>query len=79
MVHRVLPPSTLNAARTRQGDYEVVSPFFFNEQKLTASASAAGDFFGISVAVSGSTIVVGAWGDTVGSNLNQGSAYVYEP
>jgi hypothetical protein len=33
--------------------------------------------FGLSVAVSGSTIVVGAPFDDIGSNLNQGSAYVF--
>src|SRR5215207_4617174 len=52
--------ATLNAARTQRGDYEVVTPVFFNEQKLTASDGAAFDQFGISVALSGSTLVVGA-------------------
>jgi len=45
--------------------------------KLTASGGAAGNFFGRSVAAHGETVVVGAPGDDVGANLNQGSAYVY--
>jgi hypothetical protein len=45
--------------------------------KLTASDGAAGDTFGVSVAVSGNTVVVGAYVDDIGINLNQGSAYVY--
>jgi hypothetical protein len=45
--------------------------------KLTASDGAAGDFLGTSVAVEGDTIVAGAPGDDVGSNVDQGSAYVF--
>ncbi|MSQ08671.1 MAG: hypothetical protein EXR44_05165, partial [Dehalococcoidia bacterium] len=43
------------------------------QQKLTASDGAANDFFGYSVAVSGDTAVVGAWGD----DSAKGSAYVF--
>ena len=46
-------------------------------QKLTANDGAAGDQFGLSVAISGDTLVVGAGGDTIGANLAQGSAYVF--
>ncbi|MBK8430868.1 MAG: hypothetical protein IPL28_06050 [Chloroflexi bacterium] len=46
------------------------------QAKLTASDAAANDFFGISVAVSGDTAVIGAYqDDNVGSN--SGSAYVF--
>jgi MYXO-CTERM domain-containing protein len=45
--------------------------------KLTASDGAAGDLFGISVGVSGDTVVVGAFLHDIGANLNQGSAYVF--
>ena len=48
------------------------------QQKLTASDAAAGDFFGYSVAVSGDTAVVGAGGDDDAGPYS-GSAYVYEP
>jgi len=50
---------------------------FFEDAKLAASDGAAGDFFGVSVAVSGNTVVVGAPGDDIGGNTNQGSAYVF--
>ena len=49
------------------------------QAEFTASDGAAGDEFGISVAVSGSTAVVGAFNHTVGSNSNQGAAYVFVP
>ena len=41
--------------------------------KLTASDGAADNFFGVSVSISGDTVVVGAPGD----NSDQGSAYVF--
>ena len=47
------------------------------QAKLTASDGAAGDVFGNSVAISGNTAVIGAYYDDVGSNSNQGSAYVF--
>lgn len=47
------------------------------QQKLTASDGAESDSFGFSVAVSGDTVVVGAIHDTIGSNFQQGSAYVF--
>lgn len=45
--------------------------------KLTASDGAASDLFGIAVSLSGSTAIVGASGDDIGSNANQGSAYLF--
>jgi hypothetical protein len=45
--------------------------------KLTASDGAANDDFGNSVAISGDTVVVGAYLDDIGTNANQGSAYVF--
>ena len=47
-------------------------------KKLTASDGTAGDLFGVSVAISGDTVVVGADYADVGSNSEQGAAYVYE-
>jgi len=46
-------------------------------QKLTASDGAVFDLFGWSVAISGSTVVVGAFGDNIGDNFLQGAAYVF--
>jgi len=47
------------------------------QAKLTALDGAANDYFGGSVAVSGDTAVVGAYGDDVGANADQGSAYIF--
>ena len=48
-------------------------------QKLTASDAAAGDGFGDAVALSGDTALVGASYKTVGTNVEQGAAYVFAP
>ncbi len=45
--------------------------------KLTASDGAASDFFGVAVALSGDTALVGAYSDDIGANTAQGSAYVF--
>ncbi len=47
------------------------------QAELTASDGVANDEFGISVALSGSTALVGAWQHKVGSNAHQGAAYVF--
>jgi uncharacterized protein (TIGR03437 family) len=47
------------------------------QQKLTANDGAAEDRFGASVAISGGAIVIGAPFDKTGTNVNQGSAYVF--
>jgi hypothetical protein len=47
------------------------------QQRLLGSDSAAGDAFGWSVALAGDTALVGAPASDVGSNANQGSAYVF--
>ena len=47
------------------------------QQKLVASDGAYVDQFGVSVALSGDTALVGAHSDDVGANANQGSAYVF--
>ena len=46
------------------------------QQKLTASDGAAADFFGFSVAISGDTVVAGAYQDSDAGN-SSGSAYVF--
>jgi len=45
---------------------------------LTASDGAADDRLGVSVSISEDTIVVGARGDDIDTNVDQGSAYVYQ-
>jgi uncharacterized protein (TIGR03437 family) len=47
------------------------------EAKLTAEDGAAGDLFGCSVALAGAVLIVGAEFDDIGSNVNQGSAYIF--
>ncbi|MGH9838558.1 MAG: putative Ig domain-containing protein [Blastocatellia bacterium] len=47
------------------------------QQKLAADDGAGDDNFGAAVALDGDTLVVGAWGDGIGANQGQGSAYVF--
>ncbi len=47
------------------------------QAKLTVSDGAVIDYFGISVGISGDTVIVGANGDDIGANNNQGSAYIF--
>ena len=49
----------------------------YAEFTLTASDGAQGDTLGVSISISGNTAVVGASDDDIGSNANQGSAYVF--
>jgi hypothetical protein len=49
------------------------------QQQLTASDGATNDYLGVSVAISGTTALVGASGKTIGSNSGQGAAYVFSP
>jgi|SRR5210317_420866 len=50
----------------------------FGEKKILAFDGAAGARFGYSVAVGSGRIVVGAYGDDVGANTNQGSVYIHD-
>ena len=49
-----------------------------NSAKLIASDGAADDGLGVSVAISGNTIVTGAPFDDVGTHSDQGSVYIFE-
>jgi FG-GAP repeat len=50
-----------------------------NEYNPVADDSvAANDFFGISESISGNFAIIGAYGDDIGSNSNQGSASIYK-
>jgi hypothetical protein len=53
-----------------------VSGVWTEQQKLTASDAAAGDNFGISVSITGDTVIVAASGDD-DAGSNSGSAYVF--
>jgi hypothetical protein len=45
---------------------------------ITASDGAADDHFGYSVAIGSGRIVIGAYNVDIGSNANQGAAYIYD-
>lgn len=47
-------------------------------KKLTADDAATGDAFGYAVAIAGDTIIVGDYLHDVGSNDDQGAAYIFE-
>jgi hypothetical protein len=57
--------------------FSAVSGGWSQVAELTASDGQAGDGFGAAVAISGSTIVVGAPGHTDGSNELEGAVYVF--
>ncbi len=62
--------------------YDFSDPCNIIEIKLTASDSAAGDSFGYSVALSGTTAIVGAYGNDdacpADHHCNSGSAYLFD-
>jgi hypothetical protein len=51
-----------------------IDPLFTQVKKLTASDSEASDVFGLAVAISGNTLVVGA----TGKNSSTGAVYIFE-
>jgi hypothetical protein len=61
----------------RNARYPIVVDPWVQTAELTASDGGAGDQFGLSVSISGNTVVVGAPFHTVGNNLGQGAAYVF--
>jgi hypothetical protein len=50
---------------------------WLQQGELTASDGEANDSFGLSVAISGNTALVGCGGKDVGANFSQGAAYVF--
>jgi len=46
--------------------------------KFVASDGTPGDFFGISIAILGNLALIGADGKKIGSNSNQGAAYIFD-
>lgn len=48
------------------------------ETTLVAADGASNDYFGTSVAVAGDIIIIGASGDDIGINADQGSAYAFQ-
>ena len=56
--------------------FEKTASGWQQQQKLTASDSASHKFFGVSVAIDGDRIVIGAWGDQ-NAGVFSGAAYVF--
>lgn len=48
------------------------------QQQLSAADGAASDFYGVSVAVEGDLVAVGAYGDDEGAIPNRGATYTYQ-
>ncbi len=73
------PAATINSNPNQGGAYVFIrsGTTWTEQQRLTASDGAAQDQFGSVVSIDGDSIVVGAVRDDVGSNTDQGSAYVY--
>jgi hypothetical protein len=61
----------------RNARYPVVIDPTIKQAKLLASDGGVGDNFGYAVAISGNTLVVGSPFAKVGSNFDQGTAYVF--
>lgn len=68
---------TINAAPGAAYVFVRQGSTWIQQARLIADDGAANDWMGQSVAISGETIVVGAPGDTIGNNREQGSAYVF--
>ncbi len=68
-------------ANANQGSVYIfsrVGNVWSQQSKITATDGAASDFFGYSVDIStDNTLVIGAYGDNINANIDQGSAYVY--
>src|SRR5262245_41928105 len=61
-----------------EAEYPVtIDPLFTQQAKLTASDGAASDEFGVSVAISGDTAVVGAPGPSTGAPKPPGAVYIF--
>lgn len=57
--------------------HRLVDGAWTQEAKLLASDGTTGDGLGAGVAIDAGRIVAGAWGDDIGPQSNQGSAYVF--
>lgn len=71
--------ATINSNASQGAAYVFVrSGTTWTEQlRLTASDGAAQDQFGRSVSIDGNTIIAGSANDDIGSNTDQGSAYIF--
>jgi hypothetical protein len=68
----------VNADQGSVSIYQLTGGSWVLMQKITDATGAASDFFGNSVCISGNYVIVGAYADDIGVNLNQGSASIYQ-
>lgn len=61
----------------RGATYPILVDPWLQQDTLLAADGSAGALFGIAVAISGDTALIGAKNATVGGNLEQGAAYVF--
>ncbi len=67
-----------NATQGAAYVFSTAGDLWTQSQRLTGHDGAAGDQFGVSVALSGQTCIAGAWLAKVGVNASQGAAYIFE-
>ncbi len=68
-----------NASQGSVYIFSRVGEVWSQQSKITATDGLANDFFGYSVDISTSnTLVIGAYGDNINANADQGSVYVYQ-
>ncbi|MEO6489742.1 MAG: FG-GAP repeat protein [Ferruginibacter sp.] len=67
-----------NAAQGAAYIFHRNGSFWGQEQKLFALDGAAGDNFGGYVFLSGDYAIISAYGDDIGTNVNQGSVYIFQ-
>ncbi|MFM9908350.1 MAG: LytTR family transcriptional regulator DNA-binding domain-containing protein [Chitinophagaceae bacterium] len=71
-----------NGANTNQGSvyiYSRIGTQWSQQTKILAGDGQANDYFGFSIDLgSGNDLVIGAHGDNIGPNIDQGSAYIYQ-
>ncbi len=66
-----------NTGRAYIYQYDEASKLFLQKAVLTSTNISSGDYFGNSVAISGDTVIIGAYSDDE-TNTNSGAAYIYE-
>jgi FG-GAP repeat len=76
------PYVTINSQMQQGAAYVFVEPSggwsdMTETAELTSSNGTTGDIFGVSVAINGAAVLVGASGATVNGNASQGAAYIF--
>ncbi len=72
-----IPTGSAYVVTEPDGGWEYVPYPIYEDAKLTASDGAADDYFGVFVAISGDTAVIGSYLDDNDNGTDSGSAYVF--